>query len=77
MKLDKIRRMRNRRVKQELQKAIKKYLSLLSVKEIENAKKAFGEVMSKLDKAVKKGIIKKNTASRRKSRLSLKLKTQA
>jgi len=77
MKSDKIRRLRNRKIKQDLNKAIKKYLTLASEKDIEQAKKALREVMSKLDKAAKKNIIHKNTASRRKSRLSAKLKAKA
>ena len=36
-------------------------------------KKLFKEFVSGLDKAVKKGIIKKNTADRKKSRAQLKL----
>ncbi|HDZ76722.1 MAG TPA: 30S ribosomal protein S20 [Candidatus Omnitrophica bacterium] len=77
MKLDKIRRLRNRKIKQNLNAAIKKYLTLASANDIEQAKKALREVMSKLDKAAKKNIIHKNTASRRKSRLSAKLKAKA
>ena len=39
----------------------------------EDAEKKFKEFVSGLDKAVKKGIIKKNTADRKKSRAQLKL----
>ena len=44
----------------------------------QNAKaKKFKELVSGLDKAVKKGIIKKNTADRKKSRAQLKLNKMA
>ena len=39
----------------------------------ETAEKKFKEFVSGLDKAVKKGIIKKNTADRKKSRAQLKM----
>lgn len=77
MKLDKVRHLRNRKIKQDLNKTIKKYLTLASAQDIEQAKKALRDVMSKLDKAAKKNIIHKNTASRRKSRLSAKLTAKA
>lgn len=75
MHLDKIRRLRNRKIKQELHKTIKKYLELISLKKLDEAKTKLKEVMSKLDRAVKKHVIHKNTATRRKSRLTLKLVT--
>ena len=74
MHLDKIRRLRNRRIKAELKKTIKAYSQLVSAKKMEEARAELKKVFSKLDKAAKKGIIHKNTAARRKSRLSLKLK---
>jgi small subunit ribosomal protein S20 len=74
MHLDRIRRLRNRRIKQDLHKAIKKYLEFISLKKLDEARAQLKKVTSKLDKAAKKGIIHKNTARRKKSRLSLKLK---
>jgi len=67
---DKKRRLRNLKIKQELKKVIKKFRAYLLAKNISEAKKYLSSVFSKLDKAAKKGIIKKNTASRKKSRLS-------
>ena len=43
----------------------------------EDAEKKFKEFVSGLDKAVKKGIITKNTANRKKSRAQLKLNKMA
>ncbi|MFQ5680894.1 MAG: 30S ribosomal protein S20 [Candidatus Omnitrophota bacterium] len=74
MHLNKIRQRRNRQIKDELKKTVKKYLELISAKKLEEAKTKFKEVASKLDKAEKKNLIHKNTASRRKSRLSVKSK---
>lgn len=74
MKLDRIRRLRNRIVRAELKKTIKKYSELIAAKKLDEAKTQLKEVMSKLDRAAKKHIMHKNTASRQKSRLSLKLK---
>ena len=67
---DKKRRLRNLKIKREIKKIIKKFQALLLEKNIAEAKKVLPEVFSKLDKAAKKGIIKKNKAARKKSRLS-------
>jgi small subunit ribosomal protein S20 len=73
LRVDKKRRLRNVRFVEDLKKSIKKLQSLLAAKNIAEAKKALIETISKLDKAASKGIIKKKTADRKKSRLSLKL----
>lgn len=70
LRQDKKRRLRNLKIKQELKKAIKKLRVLISQNSTAEAKKLLAEVFSKLDKAAKKGIIKKNSAARKKSRLS-------
>ena len=49
----------------------------LAKEEKEAAEKKFKEFVSGLDKAVKKGIISKNTADRKKSRAQLKLNKMA
>ncbi|MDD5005083.1 MAG: 30S ribosomal protein S20 [Candidatus Omnitrophica bacterium] len=73
LRVDKKRRLRNIRIKEDLKKSLKKLQSLLAAKNIEEVKKALKEAISKLDKAVSKGLLSKNTASRKKSRLSIKL----
>lgn len=70
---DKKRRLHNLKIKQDLKKVIKKFRSYLSAKNVTEAKTLLSEVSSKLDKAAKKGLIKKNNASRKKSRFSLAL----
>lgn len=73
LRVDKKRRLRNLRVKNELRKAIKKFNALVSAKNVADAKTTLSKVSSLLDKAAKKQIIHPNTASRRKSRLSIRL----
>ena len=70
LRQSKKRRLRNIKVKEGLKKIIKKVRALIEEKKFEEAKKALIEAYSKLDKAVKYGVIKKNTASRKKSRLA-------
>jgi small subunit ribosomal protein S20 len=65
------RNLRNRKVRSELHTRTKSALSALD--EGENAKEAVGEAIKRIDKAAQKGMIKKNTAARRKSRLAKKL----
>lgn len=69
--------LRNLKVKQELKKTLKKFQALVTAKNIEEAKTVLKKVFSQLDKAAKKRIIHSNTASRRKSRLSLRLRRTA
>lgn len=70
---DKKRRLRNLALKSELKTLIKKLNGLISSNKTDEAKKMLSVVMSKLDKAAKKGIIKRHNADRKKSRLSLKI----
>lgn len=63
----------NRAKKLAYRKAIKDFLLAIKEEKLDAAKKLFVTVQKSLDKAVKTGVIKKNTAARRKSRLSKKL----
>lgn len=73
IRIDKRRRAVNVRVISELKTAARKVNSLIVGKKAEEAAKESKQLFSKLDKAVKKGIIHKNVASRQKSRVSLKI----
>ena len=64
------RRQRNIKRKGKVKNLQKKILSLVSEKKIEEAKKVLPQFYQALDKAVKSKTIKKNTASRKKSRVS-------
>ncbi len=66
-------RERNQAVKSRVKTMVKKVLSAVEVKEVEAANTALSVAYKELDKAVSKGIIKKNTASRKKARLAAKV----
>lgn len=63
---------RNKAVKANIKTALKKALDLISSKSAE-AEKLVRQAIKNIDKAVSKGILHKNTASRKKSRLTKKL----
>ena len=67
--------LRNQSVHSGLKTETKKFLELVSSKKTAEAKTQLNYLISQLDKAQSKGIIHKNTASRKISRLSKKLKT--
>jgi small subunit ribosomal protein S20 len=72
-RIDKKRRLRNLRIKQQLKKAFKQFQALVSAKNTAEAKTLLQKIYSQLDKAAKKRIIHPKTANRKKSRLTLKL----
>ena len=61
----------------ELRTLAKTFESLLSNKKTDEAKKALSELVSKIDRAASKGVIKNNSASRKISRLMKKLSSSA
>jgi len=64
------RRARNIIYKEKIKNLIKKVRLLVSEKKREEALKILSQVYRALDKAAKGGVIKKNTASRKKSRIT-------
>jgi small subunit ribosomal protein S20 len=62
--------MQNAGKRTELKTAIKRVLTAVEAKDLDNAAKAYNEANSELDKAVANGIKKKNYAARQKSRLA-------
>ncbi len=64
----------NKKVKDTTKSLVKKSIKAIAAKD-ENAKVAVAKALKALDKAAQKGIIKKNTRNRRKSRLAKKLNT--
>ncbi len=64
------RRKFNIRTKDKFKAAIKEVKLNITANAKDEAAKTLAKAMSTLDKAVKKGVIHKNTASRRKSRLA-------
>lgn len=73
MRQDKKRRERNIKVESELKNLAKKFVTALADKKTDEAKKTGAALVSKLDKARSKGIIHRNTASRKRARILSKL----
>jgi small subunit ribosomal protein S20 len=71
------RKIRNVKQKDTLKETIKDYKKLIVAKKHAEAEKQLSIVFKKLDKASKTDLIKKNKASRLKSRLSKKIATPA
>ena len=67
-------RQRNVAFKSSIKTAIKKALELVEGKDKEALNSALSKVYQLCDKAVVKGILHKNTAARKKSRLTLAIK---
>lgn len=59
--------------KKKMKDPIKKFKKLISEKKTEEARKLLPEIYKALDKAAKKGVIKKNNAARIKSRLAKRM----
>jgi small subunit ribosomal protein S20 len=67
---NKKRKVQNLVYKNKIKNLIKEMRSLILAKKIEEAKKLLPAVYEALDKSAKVGVIKKNTASRKKSRMA-------
>jgi small subunit ribosomal protein S20 len=65
----------NRADTTRLRSALRKLRETMETGDAKQAKEVFGNTVSMIDKAVKKGIIHKNTGSRYKSRLSARVAT--
>ncbi len=70
------RHFKNISTKSDLRTSVKNFENLAKAKKNDEAKKALASLVSKLDKAASKGIIKNNTAARKISRLMKKLSPQ-
>jgi small subunit ribosomal protein S20 len=60
----------NDRRKKQMKDSIKKVEKSVRDKKMDDAKKMLSSAYAAIDKAMKKGVIKKNTAARKKSRLA-------
>ena len=67
LRLNQKKHLHNLDIKTDLKKTIKKFTAAVSAKKAEEAKPLLNTVYKKIDKAVKRNILKVNTASRRKS----------
>ena len=69
------RRERNIIVKSQVKTAVKKLLLAVESRNLEKSKVSLEKAISVIDKAAAKGVIHKNTASRKISRLTKKVNT--
>jgi small subunit ribosomal protein S20 len=69
MRASKKRAAQNTKTKKTFREAMKKVRELAKAANVEEAKKIFPSVQKALDKAAKTGVITKNAAARKKSRL--------
>lgn len=67
------RKMRNRSIQSAFKTRIKKVLKAVETKEVDQVEKALREASSAIASAASKGIIHRNTASRKISRLALRV----
>lgn len=68
-KQNEARRLRNKSVKTGVRTCAKKYTALVKAGDAAKAEAGLRELASKLDSAARKGIISKNAAARKKSRM--------
>lgn len=71
------KRVFNLKRKDAMKSAIKDVKKLVADKKVKDANKSLSAAYQAIDKAVKRGVIKKNTAARKKSRLSAQIKKAA
>jgi len=71
------RQAQNKSIKSKLHTLEKKFLAAVSAKQAADANALYRLLSSALDKAAKTRVIHRNNASRKKSRLSARLKTTA
>ena len=64
------RKARNVQKKKKIKKTFKKIRKFLDEKKVKEAKSILPQIYKLLDKAAKTGLIKKNTAARKKSRVT-------
>ncbi|MBW3619652.1 MAG: 30S ribosomal protein S20 [Actinobacteria bacterium] len=66
-------RLRNKAVKSRLKTELKKFQTAVEAGERDDAEQAFREATRELDKAATKGVIHRNNAANKKSRMAKKL----
>lgn len=73
VRLNEEQRVKNQAFKSSMRTAIKEFEKKLDNQDVEGAKAVFLLAEQKVDKAVSKGLIHKNTAARKKSQMERKL----
>jgi len=67
------KKLRNKSIKSATKTRLTRAVKLISANQLDQADKAVAETVSALDRDAKKGVIHRNTAARRKSRLIKKI----
>ncbi|MBM7581806.1 small subunit ribosomal protein S20 [Caldicoprobacter guelmensis] len=73
IRIIKKRTLRNKMIRSNVKTMIKKFERALEAGDIEGAKALFPQVVKRIDMAASKGVIHRNTANRKKSRLAIRL----
>jgi small subunit ribosomal protein S20 len=63
------RRLRNKTIKSKVRTSVRKFLILVQKKDCEGSQSALQDMTKIIDTAARKGVIKKNAAARKKSRM--------
>lgn len=71
------KRVFNLKKKNQMNSVVKEYKKIIAASDTKGAEKLLPSLQKAIDKAVKTGLIKKNTAARKKSRLMKKMKNLA
>jgi small subunit ribosomal protein S20 len=77
IKVTRFKTRRNKMIVSSLKTSIKRFEDSVKAGNMNEAKELYQKVASLIDKAVAKGTLHKNTAARKKSRLSKKMKATA
>ena len=75
MEKDAARHAANSRVKSSVHTAIRRTTEAIATGDADAVKKAYDKASSVIDSAARKGVLHKNTAARKKSRLAAKVKS--
>ena len=71
--VNKKKNLENRMIKSQINTAVRKFEAAVAAKDAQNAQLLYNEVASVVDSAAGKGVIHKNTASRKQARLAKQL----
>lgn len=77
IKVTEVKTAQNRMIKSALKTTIKKFEAAVAANNAEEAQASFVKVTKALDMAAQKGVVHKNMAARKKSRLAAKLNALA
>lgn len=73
LRKDRKRQVRNNAVRSELKTVAKQFLGLISSNRLDDARKVLQTLEQRYDRAASRNVIHRNTASRLKSRMALRL----